>query len=533
MWKEVLRIALGLAILGLVAYFLYRGGKSAYFALFPPASSASLSLSAFFEEAPGRPTLFSITGEAQRGGKAINGKAKIGIEKVRGNFRQTFMLELKDGKFAASGLPGFVWLGKCDRIHVIADVWSPDLTAGPLSEELILNAGTPARPKSMLYSAVWIAAFSLLATFVFVFTGNRTSGKNRVAIILSYCMIIIFLAIPLLAPFVFVRTFPDVMEAMKESPVGLVITRPEKQEQGRGENQEQARGENQEQAQWVLNIGGHVKTLEPHCEEPAPRPSGRLDEGGQSNIGPLTRQEVKGPAGRSATLSSTQPQPSGSNPPGKTSVSPGPSEEKNLQPAQTESGVVELEGGLAIPLYVLLLSIIGGAINMTRKLPRIQRDVEEWEMRMPSFRDIARVTVEMVKGTAAPFSGGSVPAEPSAVGAEASPGVGSQETSPAAGHVGKDVEQVPPNHQMEARSDWRTNLLDQYMYLLSAPFLAMATYYLLHWLDLDRVPALVLVSFSVGLISDRVLSAITGSAESIIGGSTVAKGKAGTVKGET
>jgi hypothetical protein len=47
------------------------------------------------------------------------------------------------------------------------------------------------------------------------------------------------------------------------------------------------------------------------------------------------------------------------------------------------------------------------------------------------------------------------------------------------------------------------------MYLISAPFLAIATYYLCLWLSFKVVPLFVLVSFSVGLISEQIINAIT------------------------
>ena len=55
---------------------------------------------------------------------------------------------------------------------------------------------------------------------------------------------------------------------------------------------------------------------------------------------------------------------------------------------------------------------------------------------------------------------------------------------------------------------WRLGLLSLYMYLISAPFLATVTYYLLWWLDLTKKPILVLVSFSIGLISDQIVDKI-------------------------
>jgi TolB-like protein len=68
---------------------------------------------------------------------------------------------------------------------------------------------------------------------------------------------------------------------------------------------------------------------------------------------------------------------------------------------------------------------------------------------------------------------------------------------------------------MQAK-DWRIELLNQYMYLIGAPFLAIITFYLLLWLNLNRVPLVVLISFSVGLISAPILSRITGIASEFV-----------------
>lgn len=62
------------------------------------------------------------------------------------------------------------------------------------------------------------------------------------------------------------------------------------------------------------------------------------------------------------------------------------------------------------------------------------------------------------------------------------------------------------------RGSWRVELLSQYMYLISAPFLAIVTYYLLDLLGLSRQGVVVVLSFSVGLISERIVSWILGIA---------------------
>jgi hypothetical protein len=69
--------------------------------------------------------------------------------------------------------------------------------------------------------------------------------------------------------------------------------------------------------------------------------------------------------------------------------------------------------------------------------------------------------------------------------------------------TGKDEE-----HDTDEYRQWRKGLLSQYMYLISAPFLAIATYYLCIWLAFKVVPLFVLVSFCVGLISDQIVDAI-------------------------
>jgi hypothetical protein len=56
------------------------------------------------------------------------------------------------------------------------------------------------------------------------------------------------------------------------------------------------------------------------------------------------------------------------------------------------------------------------------------------------------------------------------------------------------------------------------MYLISAPFLAIATYYLCIWLAFKVVPLFVLVSFSVGLISEQIINAITDLVRHLLGG---------------
>jgi hypothetical protein len=57
-------------------------------------------------------------------------------------------------------------------------------------------------------------------------------------------------------------------------------------------------------------------------------------------------------------------------------------------------------------------------------------------------------------------------------------------------------------------------LIDNYMHLLAAPFIAIAVYYLLQIIANDTAePVLVLMAFATGLVSDSIVSGITEYAE--------------------
>lgn len=123
------------------------------------------------------------------------------------------------------------------------------------------------------------------------------------------------------------------------------------------------------------------------------------------------------------------------------------------------SNQLKIVGGLAIPFYVLLFAVFGGGINMMRTVPRIQSSHVEG----------------MTQN---------------------------------AGSLSK---------QMEIGCDVRKEVIQQYMYLLSAPFLAIAVFYLLQVIATSiSEPVLVLMAFSAGLTSEMIISAIIDFAENTV-----------------
>lgn len=118
-----------------------------------------------------------------------------------------------------------------------------------------------------------------------------------------------------------------------------------------------------------------------------------------------------------------------------------------------------LKGGLGIPLLVLVISTLGAAINMLRKLPDFLRRYDQ------------------------------IPDEDSLVA-------------------------VPGGLGGELRGD----LLKYLVYIISAPFIAMAAFSLMLIADYTNPHAVAIVAFSVGFISDTVVEAILEKSRSFISG---------------
>jgi len=435
-------IASGVVLATLLATCLYWGTVELYHQIYPIPPTAAVSLSAGFDIAPpilssvtpatppedvktstptqgvsndaaapkqtdnkGRP-FFYVDGKVQKLGKPITkAMVKLTVERLIGDFRISQLLTVDEtGRFYAS----FFEIQKNDQLRVQAEVWSPELTAEPpLTEELYLGSPAPIRVRTTLYVVSTIAVLISLFVFGFAFTGPQNPLKNRVAIIYSYCVIFLFLFLPLVAPYMFVHAFPGLQRAMKETPVGLVVAKPDPESKD-------------SKPEWLLNLGGHVV------------------------------------------------------------------------PSKDDTAVDEIVGGLAIPFYVVLLSLMGGTINMTRQVPLLQVQSQN-----------AKFTVGIVVTAMKRLTDAFVVKRAAVSQVEVQTSIPNDSTS-------KPID--------NNAADWRTGLLNQYMYLASAPFLAIATYYVLNLLGTTKIPILVIMSFSVGLISEHILVAITDFADNVVQG---------------
>ena len=424
----LLAIFVGMGAVGL--YSLGRGlfpGHTSVQGKASPPPAASLALTAWFQEdGKTRPLLVTgwVTGVTEQEPAA---KVKLTLHRLKNNFYQTYVVGVKpDGTFDVPYVHGFSSITREEPLYLRAETWLPNHAGRPerLSEEVYVNARPPLLSTVTHYSLLLIGMI-LLGIFLWAFTGKTTPSKNRMAIVFSYLIIIIFLALPLLAPVLLPLAFPGALKVMRETPVGLVVTKADsKQEAG---------------PQWALNIGGHIATT-----------------------------------------------PDSSDP----------------EAVKSDPEAVKVEGGLIIPLYVILLSVIGGAINMTRQVPKFQEECEAQDNGL-----LRRVAGKLLNRPPA------VPTSSVGVNSWAASSQDVQETG-APGEVSpSDPTSKGPEEMRVGSIGWRTELLNQYMFLISAPFLAIAAYYMLIGLDLMKVPVIVLVAFSVGLISEPILRTITDTAE--------------------
>lgn len=480
---------IGFLVLALVAYGLFAAGRAIYHRVSPPAT---LSLAASFEESSKGFSTLRVEGSVQRRGQPLNGQILISFQRLWKDSPQTVSVVATNGKFEFKPTSGeFAAYSKDERLLVSAVAWTQELPNRPAYAEVYLNATGPWRYKREIFGSSVALAVLLAITFFWAFTGRPSPLKNRIAIVFSYCVMVLFLALPFTVTNIFMVMSPEQFEKME--PVGIIVGKP-------------WGAKADEPKQWMLNIGGHFKEVKPKASDatgavsPSPSPAAG---GATSNP---SAQSAPSTTGTGSNLSSSGS--SGTTPAAGTASSPqNPSSQASqvnaaapspppAEPASSpKSEEREIEGGIAIPFYVLVLAVMGGAINMARKVPTFHQEGERSEW--PGFR------IQLLG-----FSIG-------------------QANAPAASHpaqtTGANQEQTTASGTSDSAEPWRKGLLDQYMYLLSAPFLAIVTYFLMAWLGSTAVPALVLVSFSVGLITEPVIGRIIETAQKLLGSETQKK----------
>jgi len=311
-----------------------------------------------------------------------------------------------------------------------ADDKAAPVKARPLAGETTLYINSSAPLGKQFLWGLGIVFFALLVLQLWVFTGDLGQRKARTLFVLMYFFTFWALALPLVVSLV-VSQNRYLVESMENSPLGLI----------------RAKTTALAEPQWLINIGGVPK--------PSPIVVNRTEE----------RRSPAVPAGAAAAASEAA-----STPPAVVVAT------AEATAAADESGIT-IQGGVTVPFFMVLLAVFGAGINMTLKVPAIQRAYEDVlsDTRSPTWNPLM-ATWRLLRGQTSPLTSAVVP----------------QKTA----------------------GDIRRDLIENYMYLLSAPLLAIAVYYLLQVLATQVTqPVLVLMALATGLVSKAVIGGLIDFAE--------------------
>lgn len=447
--KAIVRIVIVYTILILALFLAVYGGLSLYRVAFP-SSQVDLTLGLRGAEEGSNPTLQILGTAYLHGDKAKAGTVQLTVRRWWPGTTVTFLAEIaSDGSFKIDDISTGTPFDASDRLRVVAQASVPEIEG---ENERIFTGDTTAywntsRAGSFLSTYVppvlYAAAIGIPFLYLYLFTGIYTRHKHNGAIILSYVTAMIFLVVPLVAPF-FVGAYPDLQERMSRTPVGILRVHE---------------ANSVVLDQWALFVGGVPRVVD------ASEGSGAVTD---------------------ATSSA------------------------NPSSASESFYRFDVSSGLVIPLYVMILATIGGAINMTRRIPEYQLKIDD---KLQEEADLGggwlREGVPMIAWISRKFLPTYLLPTDEA------------ETQEARVEAAARQKRLKELRKLIRRD--RGNLIKQHMFLCTAPFLAMVSYYLLFMVQpelITSIPIVVLLSFSAGLMSETVLTGIMSKADNIIKGLT-------------
>ena len=208
-------------------------------------------------------------------------------------------------------------------------------------------SGDKSSGKIAITVVVLFAAFglSLLVTFFWLFRGIR-ANEEKLTSIITYCYaFIVFSLSASVLPFLVLPLIPALGDIMIRSPIGIVAgcSLPILGGEDKSVPRELRCGVNSEQ--WVVNIGGTAAAMPKVNASTQEVPKG-------ANAPEAPGDSIAISKGRSATDSELKNDPE---------ALPGVARQ------------VAIKGGLVVPLYAVVLSLMGAAVSMTRRVPEFQR----------------------------------------------------------------------------------------------------------------------------------------------------------------
>jgi hypothetical protein len=333
---EWIQIGLGLAIIAIALGVTIGGGLKIYdyFVPSPGDEEASVALAAYFDTASGSQGNLRIVGTVQVNGALLEeGRALVTVHEANESLDQSVATEIKDGRFDTGVEPAFREYTEDSSLHVEVEISRPGRNRVATAEMYL--RGFPPVSRTTL-RGMGVTSAIIAVWFFWAFTGAASPGKNQAAIIFSYCAMMAFLALPF-AAFYVLGSNQAVEAATRKvtlkTPVGVLQAVPRR-----------VADDPDVEREWVLHIGGSILEL------------------------PVTPTTTTATANDQSERDAAPQEPAAPAPVGDAAAPEAPA-----APAPPRTVV---EGGLVVPLYIFVLSIFGGAINMTRMLPRYQKEAE-------------------------------------------------------------------------------------------------------------------------------------------------------------
>jgi hypothetical protein len=418
-WKQVaIHIGTGLAAWSVIIFLVLR---------VIPSQDAEILLAI----TPGDP--LSIAGTVLGSGKPISGHVQLVADNPKtSEHKVSTMVPVHTGSFNVVLDPHAKPDAPPEALRIRAHFVGTGADGSAVQGDAVAYAHCSSRINSETLFNGFIVLGVLAMLVTVLFTADLTQETAKFLFGASYLTCFLSVTAPVAALLV-VSENRYLIELMRESPVGLV----------------EARAPGLERPQWFLNVGGIV---EEHTEPPwRARRAGRA----------LAAQVAAGAPGEQTS---------------EPKLGAATNEPQKAEPAIAYA----INGGLAIPFYVIILAVFGAGISMMRNVPEIQKT------HLSKLRETGRnPIIEVLLLLLAPF-----------------------------------LKTTAGREELQEGCCVRKKIIDQYMYLLSAPFLAIAVYYLLQIVAQNVAePVLVLMAFSAGLISERVVSAIVELADKTLSGS--------------
>ena len=216
-----------------------------------------------------------------------------------------------------------------------------------------------------LSGAVFGTLISGLGLFLYLFTGEICRRRMVWMIRYSYLFIPVLMLAVTAVPFVIAQRAPLLENLMHNSTIGVVKACRQELKGADKPPPEIQCSEDGERYQWVVNVGGYFdnsrKDTQPHEPASLELPAHHVTQTVFVSLSQANKDAVVGDWQQRYGLVAADNRLTGKESPTVAPSLPG-----------------EIQGGLVVPLYIVVVALIGGVVCMMRRVPVIQLRVSDW-----------------------------------------------------------------------------------------------------------------------------------------------------------